>query len=332
MPCHEPGCHCQLTRTVLKSESSYTIDDKTCDCGHKICSHDDGEVPALAAAPAPPTARLFARIPRGASFQDLKKWVYRLAEESTAFDGRIAYQTPVTSASDLEILLFFPDIASARHVETKLMQAVRDRWRSDALPVVDVEPAPDHPLEHRVYAHHYDKDASPARGSFEHPDYGCDSPSHQTTVLQAEEIEEESVVNSSGVDLKFERCHINACLKGRPEDTTGNHIPLPIDWHRFFDAYTWYGAAPISIAPAGPATACIFPDDVGRGGRIGVSVHVYFDPASRSAVSLIWQLRDAVVVRTNVFAVRVHKKEPEKFVRLLQERHDAVVQKWTRVP
>ena len=110
--------------------------------------------------------------------------------------------------------------------------------------------------------------------------------------------------------LKFEKCHIDAYIKNSKNDTTGNHIPLPSDWHNFYDAYTNDTIASISITPAG--RNCI--GEVGADGRFPVTVHVYFDPSSPDAPQRHTQLRSCTMVRENVFCVTVFKKEAQKFV------------------
>lgn len=277
--------------------------------------------------------RLTAIIPRGASFQHLRMELYRLAEVSCAFGGFIRYgdgTNVVTGASDIELELYYESCQHARLMETNIVSAVRDRWRA-SMPTVSVTDASDAvSIEsmNRVFSHHYDRAASPSdRVLFEYKAVD-DRSSTATSVLDVTEIDNESVVDRTKTNLKFEKCHIDASIKGTAEDTTGNHIPLPFDWHCFFHAQTSDGTASISIVGANPSCAGAADSE----GRAPVLVHVYFDPASPDAPLLHTKLRSATQVRQNVFAVTVYKKEADKFVKHLQSRHNAVVQKWNKLP
>ena len=277
--------------------------------------------------------KLSATISKGASCQHLRQRLFQVAEERAAYknDGCILYASAVTAASDIACELYFLTVEQAQSMETDIREAVRDRWRCDALPITSVAQVFDVDVAalRRVYADHYDRAASPPdRVTFEHLE-DLDSASHATTVLDAEEINRESVVDSEKVTHKFERCHIDAIIKGSRADTTGNWIPLPSNWHDFFDGYTNNKVASISIVAA--------PDEKGEAapeadGRSRVCVHVYFDPRSPDAVDQAKYLRDAVLVRQNVFAVTVWKKEAATFVKLLLARHIRVTQAWSRIP
>ena len=148
-------------------------------------------------------------------------------------------------------------------------------------------------------------------------------------MLDAEAIARESVVDPTMTRLKFERCCIDAEIKGTKSDSTGNHIPLPSEWHDLFDGCTSDRVASISIvaAPGEKGLAPVDPD-----GRAAVLVHVYFDPNSQKEQRLGVELRGAVMVRPNVFGVTVWKGEAPFFIANLQKRHDAVIQQWTSVP
>lgn len=45
-----------------------------------------------------------ALVSKGASLQHLRRKIFELARNSTAFDGIVAYDTPVTAASDRTVL------------------------------------------------------------------------------------------------------------------------------------------------------------------------------------------------------------------------------------
>ena len=266
--------------------------------------------------------KLSATISKGASCQHLRQRLFKLAEKRAAYkkdDGCILYASPVTAASDIACELYFRTVEQAQSMETDIREAVRDRWRCDALPITSVAQVFDVDVAalRRVYADHYDRAASPPdRVTFEHLE-DLDSASHATTVLDAEEINRESVVDSEKVTHKFERCHIDAIIKGSRADTTGNWIPLPSNWHDFFDGYTNNNIASISIVAAG------------RGGSRGRrSLACVCACLLRSAQ----YLRDAGLVRPNVFAVTVWKKEAATFVKLLLARHIRVTQAWSRIP
>ena len=219
----------------------------------------------------------------------------------------------------------FVSFEQAQHMDTLILQAVRDQWGGD--PPITTITAVAQELTKRVCAHHYDRSESPPdRVSWDYEEKSRRSA--KTTVLDDEVIEKESVVDRMRNTLTFEKCHIDASLKNSKDDTTGNHIPLPSDWHDFFDAYTCDRIASVSIAPAG--VDCI--GELGKDGRYPVLVHVYFDPSNPKAPKLHDELRCSTMVRPNVFSVTVCKKEPQKFVELLAKRHNAVLQKWSRVP
>jgi len=198
-----------------------------------------------------------------------------------------------------------------------------------------ISPAPDHILSRRVRVNDHEVRYAPPRDegfAFEHP-LSDESPSHSTSVYQdPQQVEDESVVSPSTVELKFEKCHIVAALKGTARDSPGNHIPLPVDWHRYFHAYCKSGCAFVSIAPSSTEPV-IHVDDV-RNGRIGVDVDVYLHPQLpvEEVTAMRSKLRvGAVNVGHRVYRVRVHKAEPEVFVQRLRERHDRIVQGWPSV-
>jgi hypothetical protein len=180
----------------------------------------------------------------------------------------------------------------------------------------------------------FDKDISPDRTSFEH-DEELES-SQKMTVLDEGEIMRESVVDRSKVVHKFEKCRIDAKIKNTRADTTGNHIPLPVNWHDLFNGNTTLfdrgmntRLAAISIV-ASPEEQGTAPSEAD--GRSPVVVHVYFLPSFTDAGVYAGKLRGAALVRPNVFSVTVWKREPQLFVAKLQARHDSVTQTWGRVP
>ena len=150
--------------------------------------------------------------------------------------------------------------------------------------------------------------------------------------MDADEIAAESVVDATRTMLKFERCHIRADWKGiRGLDTTGNHIPLPVDWHRYFDGYTNTDIALISML----AAADVVPELPARAdGRVRVDVDVYFNPAlgPEEIADLARKLRDARQIAPSLYRVSVFKQEPDKFRECLRYRHDSVVQQWASIP
>eukprot|EP00760_Papus_ankaliazontas_P008214 PhM_4_TR13699/c1_g2_i3/m.45051 len=274
--------------------------------------------------------KLSVVVTRGASMQHLRERAYHLAEECCAYAGHIAYSKPITGASNLDIELYFTDDADARHMETMVIQAVRDRWRCETIPmssVTDVSASTDISSFSRVFAHHYNR-ADPLPDRCSSPFEYSEECSTKTTIHDDEQIDRESVVDRRLTSLKFERCHIDASIKGKAADTTANHIPLPSDWHDFFDACTSDNKASISIVPAG--AGCIGKEETD--GRQSVKVHVYFDTTDLKAQKLSSELRAATLIRSNVFEVTVWKQEAKRFCELLQSRHDSVVSKWSHVP
>ena len=302
-------------------------------CGSTIDEHPNADAQAEKLKTPPKRQRdeswkLAIRVIKGASFQHLRQRLYQLAEKHLAHGGTIQYEAPVIGTSDLVAELYFESRRDAEVMETVIRQAVRDRWRSPNMPQtsITVESIDITSLK-RVFADHYDQTTSPDRLLFECTE--AEEPSAATTVLDAEEIGRESVVDPTRTRLKFEKCHIDASIKGTTSDTTGNHIPLPVDWHKFFDGYTSDNVASISIVAA-TGEKGLAPLD--SDGRAAVLVHVYFDPNSEKAQRLAVELRGAIMVRPDVFAVTVWKEEAPFFVTNLQKRHDAVVQQWKSVP
>ena len=273
--------------------------------------------------------KLSIRITKGASCQHLRLRLYRLAEDHLARCGYIAYEAPVTATSDLVAELYFGSRERAEVMETVVVQAVRDRWRSPNIPQTIITGESIDILSlRRVFAHHHDQASSqPDRLRFDCIE--ADEHSAATTVLDAEEIARESVVDPSMTRLKFEKCHIDSSITGTESDTTGNHIPLPSDWHDLFDANTSDNVASISIVAAVEEKGAAQSES---DGRAPVIVHVYFDPFSPDAPQRATQLRAASMVRPNVFAVTVWKEQAPVFVANLQKRHDAVVQHWRSIP
>lgn len=266
---------------------------------------------------------------------DLRSHVFVLAEEHVAFDGTVAYTTPITDQSDLTIDLFFETRESARKMETALIRAVRDRWHTGTAPLIKIADAAQHLLQRRVLANDYDKAVSPERDAFNFaPD---DAVSHATTVLDEVEIARESVVRLDATVVKFEKSHIVATLKRTRFDDDSNWIPLPADWHDLFDGYAARPRA--RVLPDRPrayiSIVGVTPDlPIAReaDGRSPVDVHVYFHPAFPNAAYMVRMLRDATRVREGVYVVRVFKRDPATFCVRLLTRHNAVTATWRAVP
>jgi hypothetical protein len=281
--------------------------------------------------------RLSCSVPRGADMQDLRARCFELAGYNCAFAPNpptsIVYSAPVSAASNLQIELYF----TARQFADKMFNDVRRTVRHvcrrvDVVPMGRVFSDGDSSMSMDqlliVDDAAFDTDVAPHLTSFD-SDESLETSSHKTVVLDEDEIKRESVVDPEKVILKFERSHIDATVKRTRADTTGNHIPLPSDWRRYFDGDTTTHVAPISVV-APPEERGTAPSEAD--GRSPVVVHVYFLPSFLHASAYASSLRDARPVRPNVFSVTVWKCEPQLYVAKLRARHDTITQKWGRVP
>ena len=174
-----------------------------------------------------------------------------------------------------------------------------------------------------MLAKHYDTTISPIRDGWkmcDRPDSG--SPSHGTTVIDPETIEQESIVDVSKVEHKFHGAHIDASLK-KTLNSTSNLLSLPAPWHALFDANNVHGVPIISIAPANiPSTS------VGKQGREGINLDVFFAFA-RTAEEYAPKLKEGVQrVGPRLYRVHIHKLDVKEFAKHLLKRHNEVMKSW----
>ena len=285
----------------------------------------------------PSTFRFTCKFIKGARCIDLRRSVYAKAQKMLAFDGKIEYSLPkgkkiIDGDCDLDIELIFEEKRDALLMRNYATEAWK-LWGMEHSPVISVEEC-EHVVKNAVMESHYDQKTSPSREKMDGAHGRCDSdgsPTHATTVIDQETIDQESVVDTSKVFVEFHHAHIEAKLKGKPRDGDSNILPLPSDWHDIFDGKTPGGQGELmSIAPV--------PDDVkyktrtGLGGRKLVLVDVYFaNPLV--ANEFFPKLRaGAFQVRPQVYRVGIFKKNVEQFKKHLSARHNEVVKKWSAVP
>lgn len=288
-------------------------------------------MPSPKKSPRPVTPRSFrftAKVLKGASYQNLRRFVFEAAEKTYAHDGTIIYSSPVTADSDLDVELRFKAEEHAMEMRRLLVEALREVWCDTTIPMCAVEVC-EGAVQKPVFANHYDAKLSPTRTAWSKKKKGRRSAA--TTVLDEAEIDLESVVDKTTTNCQFEKCHINAALKGKRGDTEGNWIPLPSDWHDLFDADTIDRKACVSIL----ADKTL--DEKKSDGRQAVNVHVYFAPHCIETEFRCKQLRGGRLIRKGtaggaVFEVKVWKREVDKFVEELKTRHDTVLQAWSSVP
>ena len=254
-----------------------------------------------------------------------------------AFDGKIEYLLPkgkkiIDGDCDLDVELFFEEKRDALQMRNYATEASK-LWCMEHPPKFAVEEC-EHVCKNAVMESDYDKSTSPSRekmdGQHVRQDSGG-SPTHATTVIVQETIDQESVVDTSKVFVEFHHAHIEAKLKKTSKDGDSNKLPLPSDWHDMFDGKTPGGQGELmSIAPV--------PDDVkyktrtGLGGRKLVLVDVYFaNPFVANKYSP--ELRaGAFQVRPQVYRFGIFKKDVAQFKKHLSARHNEVVKKWSAVP
>ena len=264
--------------------------------------------------------------PGGAKCLNLRKALYEKAQECFAFDGNVEYSKvhgKIVNESDLLATMYFKEERDALTMRNYCLDA-EQRWNMQKTSLIGIDKEP-HTCKVQMLAKHYDKTISPIRDGWktcDRPDSG--SPSHGTTVIDAETIEQESIVDMAKVRLQFHGAHIEATLKKTSKDSKENVLPLPSDWHDLFDAKNVEGCPVISIAPSGiPSTST-----KGKSGREGIYLDVFFAFAE-DANEYSPKLKDGVQrVRPQVYRVHVHKQRVKEFGKHLLKRHNGVMATW----
>ena len=264
--------------------------------------------------------------PEGAKCLNLRKALYEKAQECFAFDGNVEYSKvhgKIVNESDLVATMYFEEKRDALAMQN-YCDTAEQLWSMEKPPIVAIKQVP-HECQKRVRGKDYDKTISPIRDGWktcDRPDSG--SPSHGTTVIDAETIEQESIVDMSKVRLQFHGAHIEATLKRTARDSKNNVLPLPSDWHGLFDDNNVEGCPVISIAPSGiPSTST-----KGKSGREGIYLDVFFafpNDAKKYAPDLKEGVQRA---RPQVYRVHIHKLDVKEFAKHLLKRHNEVMKSW----
>jgi len=196
-------------------------------------------------------------------------------------------------------------------------------YRLDPIATVVVSD-PSHQCMTRVLECHYGSEVSPDRKLWEKrpfhksaSEYTASSDTSYTVITDSQTIELESFVDWRKVKLKYEACHINAKMKRKMPsgDAPSNILPLPSDWHSYFDGRTVHNEQCIDIIPGDKDSEAL----EGHGGRIGVSLTIKFTDdviEERLAPQLLNARHDA-----EGYHVKVYKLEPDDFIARLKERH-----------
>ena len=258
----------------------------------------------------------------------LRQAVYEAAQETFAYDADIKYakvKGSLCHKSDLNVVLYFKKEGHALTMRNKALTAHK-RW--SGLIVTDRVVESNHVVQNPVRATDYIATLSPAREKWDASEVHRavdDEPSKGTTVLDAEVIANESIVHPAKAFLKFRRAHIDASLKNTPKDDESNTLPLPLDWHGLFDGETVDDVPFISIL----LHASTKKHD--RQNRVEIKLHVLFK-TPQLAFEYAPKLRDARVVRPQVYEVMILKADPAKLKKHLEKRHSTVVMQWGGSP
>ena len=313
--------------------------------------------------------RLELVVPKGIQLLQLRKKVYSWAEESCAYythndcywdsdepdanDGRrsIAYDS---DNGDLAVDLFFKTEGDAENFRTRVVSGL-NKWHGANLPHArnaawDPEQQLDANL--RVWAADYEKAPPTPPRDAEVPTIdrseSANSDGTTTVITDPKVIALESWVDPERTHLPFHECHIDESIKRTKakdqaikdkrmdpypeEDTAGNKIPLPIDWHFLYDKKGATRPSYLSFkASELPCDSPLLEPRRHNGETytpLQVDIFFHSDLGNDEITSLLRPVKNPQHISGRTYQVHIFKREPEMFIRKTAERHKEIIDTW----
>jgi len=307
--------------------------------------------------------RLNLRVPNALQLMQFRKSVFSWAQQSIAYyshndfyssnDGSqsISY---VGDDGDLEIDLFFPSLEKAEEFRN-LVDFGLSKWHGAKKPLM-ANPTEDQSFQLdaslRVLADHYSKaPASPERDAnvlMIERDESVLSDGTTTVITDPQVIALESWINPGRTHQPFHECHIDESIKRTKakdqaikdkkmdpypeEDTAGNKIPLPIDWHFLYDRKGTTRPSYLSFkASELPCDSPLLEPRRHNGetyAPLQVDIFFHSDLDKDEITSLLRPVKNAQHVSGRIYRVHIFKREPKMFIRKTTERHDEIIATW----
>mmetsp|Transcript_8867 Transcript_8867/g.27281 ORF Transcript_8867/g.27281 Transcript_8867/m.27281 type:complete len:417 (+) Transcript_8867:211-1461(+) len=291
--------------------------------------------------------KVSARFTKGATWRNLRKTMYELADQHGGIAGHIHYETPVRVDSDLDVLLYFTTESQANMMRAAIIKEWQEHYTAGARPNVRVAASNDDvDPENLITTSDYDRNVSPTRDDdFEGFEVDTESGSTATKNCPEHVQKRECIFDPKKCGGKVHEAHVNPDLKMtkkkkkdvkdgvlevEEEDSKGNVIPLPSDVHQLFDDnLSVLGMPLISIDPLTKV------GDLGTGDWENgdffqeVKVRVYFYPDERAQRFISGLRHGNIQVSQGVYDVTIHKRMAAEFIKQAKKRHDETQAKWS---
>ena len=291
--------------------------------------------------------KVSARFMKGATWRNLRKSLFEMADRRRAIKGYIRYSIPVVAQSDLEVLLYFTTENQANSMYGDIIEMWQRHYTTGSRPNVRVEESNDNvDSEDLIKTSDYDQSISPARDDdFEGFEVETESRSTATKNCPEHVQKRECIFDPKKCGGKVHEAHVNADLKMtkkkkkdvndgvlevEEEDSKGNVIPLPAPVHTLFDSNT--SGADMPLISIDPLTKV---EELGTGVWENgdcfqeVKVRVYFYPDERAQRFISGLRHGSIQVTGGVYEVTIHKRMAAEFIKQAKKRHDETQEKWS---
>ena len=315
--------------------------------------------------------RLKLVVPKGVQLLHLRKSVFSWAQESCAYysqsidydynfdaadsgtTSRSIDYVDTTAESDLMADLYFKTETAAENFRTLLDAGIQKRWHGASPPTgSDAVFDPNEQLDsnRRVWERHYDRSLSPNRDGAMTVEMAESLRSDGTTtvITDPQVIAMESWIDPARNHHQFHEFYVDESIKRTAkkdklikegdmdpypeEDTVGNKIPLPSDWHDLYDKKASTRPMYISFVAShlpvdGPQL-----DSRHHNGEdyvpLQVDIHFHPDLSTPEITSLLQSAKTPKHVSGRIYQVHIFKREPGMFIRKTTERHAATIATW----
>ena len=316
----------QLETKGISAEERLLIRQQIITIGQEITALYNSQAGATSAA-APKCWKLSIVFKEGARCLELRKKVFLHAQECYAYDATVKYTTNkkglIDATSDLECVMYFKLEESALKLQNYAKHA-EDLYRLPKPIITCVEEDATHVPKTRVWSSDYGKQSqkSPNRTAWDtsliHRSVSEQtSEDHATSVNDPQTIELESPVDCKKTRHAFHSCIIIPHANGGSDSDDANRIPLPSDWHEYFDGRHVTKIPAIDIV----STKFSQRPTAGTEGRHAVVLEIWFADSLFEA-ELAMQLRGTRKQPNGSYSVTVQKRNPLQFQKNLAWRHN----------
>jgi len=270
---------------------------------------------------------------KGATWRDLRKTMFKLADLKQGIKGFIRYTDPGKTDSDLELLLFFVTRALADAMYESILGEYFQHYSSGTRPTVVVSAAgADEVVDPEAFMRtsDYDRNTSPQRDNFDVDRDDTQSHGSATKNCPDHVQRRECIFDPQKCSGKMHAAHINAKIKNTKADSEGNIIPLPADVHQAFDDNL--SALGIPLFSIEPRTTV---EELGTGVSesgdffqdVKVRVHFFPHPGVRQYIQAL--RTGAMHISDGVYELTIGKRDAKEFIKQASQRHADTLLQWS---